>query len=226
MSELLRESTCRSELDVRKPEGIKSWLDELDLCAEFGIRTVVVMVMGPRYYVRFPAQPKRASEWEKDVTEYYAAIQPAIRHAESMGVTITVKPHSGIATDAKAALQVMKRVVSDRFKICWDAGNVSYYEGIHPDPDLPDLAPDVKALCIKDHLGLARPGQFPVPGNGQINHEKMFRILFGAGFDGPMAVERIDGTDRMADMPAELIDQRIAVARNYLAPLLDKLLRG
>jgi sugar phosphate isomerase/epimerase len=210
--------------DVRKPEGIKSWLGELDLCAEFGIRTVVVM--GPRYYVRFPAQPKRASEWEKDVTEYYAAIQPAIRHAESIGVTITVKPHSGIATDAKAALQMMKRVVSDRFKICWDAGNVSYYEGIHPDPDLPDLAPDVKALCIKDHLGLRGQDNFPVPGNGQINHEEMFRILFGAGFDGPMAVERIDGTDRMAGMPAELIDQRIAAARNYLAPLLDKISRG
>lgn len=210
--------------DVLKPEGIKSWLDELDLCAEFGIRTTVAM--GPRYYVRFPAQPKRASEWEKDVNEYYAAIEPAIRHAENVGVTITVKPHAGIAANAKAALQVMKRVVSDRFKICWDAGNVSYYEGIHPDPDLPDLAPYIKAVCIKDHLGLRGQDNFPVPGSGQINHEQMFRILFGAGFNGPMAVERIDGTDRQADMPAELIDQRIAAARNYLVSLLDKITRG
>ena len=50
-------------VDVTRPEGIQSWLDELDLCAEFGIRTVA---MGPRYYVRFPAQPKRASVWEKE----------------------------------------------------------------------------------------------------------------------------------------------------------------
>ncbi len=211
-------------VDVLKPEGIKSWLDELDLCREFGIRMTVAM--GPRYYVHFPAQPKPARQWEKDVDDYYAAIEPAIRHAENIGVTITVKPHSGIATTAKAAMQVMKRVVSDRFKICWDAGNVSYYEGIHPDPDLPDLAPDVKAVCIKDHLGLRGQDNFPVPGSGQINHEEMFRILFRAGFNGPMAVERIDGTDRQADMPAELIDQRIAAARGYLVPLLDKITLG
>jgi hypothetical protein len=41
-----------------------------------------------------------------------------------------------------------------------------------------------------------------------------------------MAVERIDGTDRQADMSAELIDQRIAAARNYLVPVLDKVTRG
>jgi len=211
-------------VDVLKPEGIRSWLEELDLCAEFGIRMTVAM--GPRYYLHFPAQPKRAAVWEKDVTEYLAAIEPAIRHAENIGVTITVKPHSGIATNAKVALGLMKRVVSERFKICWDAGNVSYYEGIYPDPDLPDLAPDVKAVCIKDHLGLRGQDNFPVPGSGQIDHRQMFRTLFGAGFNGPMAVERIEGTDKQAEMSAELIDQRIAAARNYLVPLLDKITQG
>ncbi len=210
--------------DVRTPQGIKEWMEELDLCAEFGIRTTVAM--GPKYYVHFPARPKRAADWRRDVDEYYAAITPAVRHAESVGVTITVKPHAGIVATAKAGLAAMQRLISDRFKICWDAGNVAYYEGIYPDPDLPDLAPDVKAVCIKDHLGLRGQDDFPVPGSGQINHEQMFRILFGAGFNGPMAVERIDGTDHMADMPAELIDQRIAAARNYLAPLLDKITQG
>ena len=37
-----------------------------------------------------------------------------------------------------------------------------------------------------------------------------------------MAVERVDGTDRAAEMPAELIDQRLAAAYQFLAPLLDK----
>ncbi len=207
--------------NVLKPEGIQHWLAELDLCADFGINTVVVM--GPKYYVHFPAQPKRIAEWERDVTEYYAAIAPAIQRAASLGIVITVKPHAGIASTAKAALQVMQRVPSANFKICWDAGNVSYYEGIHPDPDFPDIAPSVKAVCIKDHLGLRGQDNFPVPGSGQINHEEMFRILFNSGFSGPMAVERVDGTDRMANMPAETIDQRIAAARSYLMPVLEKI---
>jgi len=210
--------------DVSKPEGVKSWMEELDLCREFGIQMTVAM--GPKYYVHFPAQPKPRKQWDQDVTDYFAAIAPAIRHAEEIGVTITVKPHSGIATTAKVALETMRRFGSPRFKICWDAGNVAYYEGIYPDPDLPELAPDVKALCIKDHMGLRGQDNFPVPGSGQIDHEQMFKILFGAGFNGPMAVERIDGTDKQATMPASLIDERIAAARNYLVPLLDKVTRG
>jgi sugar phosphate isomerase/epimerase len=107
-------------------------------------------------------------------------------------------------------------------KICWDAGNVSYYEGIYPDPDLPDLAPQVKAVCIKDHLGGRGEANFPVPGTGQIDHEAMFATLFGAGFDGPIAVERIDGRESAEKMDPEVIDQRIAEARRFLLPVLEK----
>jgi sugar phosphate isomerase/epimerase len=137
-------------------------------------------------------------------------------------VTITLKPHTGITCNAKACLEVVKRFPSERLKISWDAGNVSFYEGIYPDPDLPDLAPHVKSVCVKDHKGLRGEANFPVPGHGQIDHEEMFRILFGAGFNGPIALERIDGTDRAAAMPLEVIDERIKAAHDYLAPLLEK----
>ena len=119
-------------------------------------------------------------------------------------------------------MQVVKRIVSPRFQICWDAGNVSFYEGIWPDPDLPDLVPHVKAVCLKDHKGGRGEANFPPPGQGQIDHAEMFRTLFAGGFSGPLAVERVDGTDRAAEMPAELIDQRLATAYQFLAPLLAK----
>ena len=61
-----------------------------------------------------------------------------------------------------------------------------------------------------------------MPGQGQIDHELMFRILLGAGFDGPISVERIDGTDNAMTMPAELIDARLQAARAFLVPVLDK----
>jgi sugar phosphate isomerase/epimerase len=207
--------------EVRKPEGLKKYIEELDLCAEFGVRTVVGT--GPWYYTKFPNLPKRARDWEAECNEYYASMERAVRHAESIGVTITLKPHTGITANARTCMDVVKRIVSDRFKICWDAGNVSFYEGIYPDPDLPDLAPHVKSVCIKDHMGGRAAANFPVPGQGQIDHDQMFRILFAAGFNGPVALERADGTDNAAKMPPELIDERITQAYNYLAPLLEKL---
>jgi sugar phosphate isomerase/epimerase len=206
--------------ELRKPDGLDTYMKELDLAADFGIRTVVGV--GPWYYAKFPNVPKRARDWEQECAEYYALLERAVKHAETVGVTITLKPHTGITATAKACLEVVKRIVSERLKICWDAGNVSFYEGIHPDPDLPDLAPHVKAVCIKDHLGGRAEANFPVPGTGQIDHDLMFRILFGAGFRGPLAVERVDGKEDAAKMAPEVIDERIAAARRFLEPLLEK----
>ncbi len=201
-------------------DGLKLALAELDLCAEFGIGTVIGT--GPWYYVKFPNLPYSVREWGKITDTYYGILEKAVRHAEQIGITITLKPHTGITAHAKACMEVVKRLPSERLKICWDAGNVSFYEGIYPDPDLPDLAPHVKAVCIKEHLGGRAVANFPVPGQGQIDHDLMFKILFGAGFDGPIALERIDGTDNAAKMPPELIDERITAARTYLVSVLDK----
>lgn len=210
--------------DLGTPEGLKLYLDELDLYREFGIRTVVGT--GPWYYTKFPNVPMRASDWKRTVDAFFVSLEKAVRHAEKIGIVVTLKPHTGITAHAAACLEVVRHLPSEHLKICWDAGNVSFYEGIWPDPDLPDLAPHVKAVCLKDHLGLRSQANFPVPGSGQIDHEEMFRILFQGGFNGPLALERVDGTDRAAAMPAELIDERIAAARRFIEPLLEKTARG
>ena len=38
----------------------------------------------------------------------------------------------------------------------------------------------------------------------------------------PIALERADGTDNAAKMTVEVIDERIAAARKFLVPILDK----
>jgi len=156
------------------------------------------------------------------VSLFYAGLEKAVRHAESIRVTIGLKPHTGITARAKDCLEVVKRVVSPYLKIAWDAGNVSFYEGVYPDPDLPDLAPQVRAVCIKDHLGLRGAENFPTPGQGQVDHQLMFQTLFSAGFNGPMAIERVDGRDH-GKLAPEVVDERITAANKFLVPLLDRI---
>lgn len=202
-------------------EGLTRYLAQLDLCADFEIP--VMVGAGPWYYSKFPNIPKRELDWQQEVSRFYKGLEKAVRHAESIHVTIALKPHTGITARARDCMEVVKRVVSPNLKICWDAGNISYYEGIYPDPDLPDLAPNVKAICLKDHKGLRGDDNFPVMGQGNIDHEQMFRILFKAGFSGPMAIERLDGRDGGNNkVPHAVMDERLAAAYNYLAPLLDK----
>jgi sugar phosphate isomerase/epimerase len=206
--------------EITRPDGLKRYIGELDLCADFGIP--VMVGGGPWYFEKWPNLPKRDRDWQKEVAEFYTALEKAVRHAESVKVMITLKPHTGITARAKDCLQVVKRLPSEWLKICWDAGNVSFYEGIYPDPDLPDVAPHVKAVCIKDHSGGRAAANFPIPGTGQIDHELMFRTLFGAGFNGPMAVERADGQDNVTKMTAEVIDGRIAKGYSLLTAILDR----
>ena len=141
-----------------------------------------------------------------------------------MNITILLKPHTGITARGRDCLELLRRVNSPWLKIAWDAGNVSYYEGVNPDPDLPDVAPNVKGVCIKDHLGLRGDENFPIPGQGQVDHELMFRTLFAAGFDGPIGIERMDGKDGFGSKAlADVVDRRLEAAHAYLAPLLDRL---
>ena len=206
--------------EPHRPGGLDKYLAELDLCKEFDIP--VMVGGGPWYYDKFPTVPKRARDWEPEVAQFYAAMEKAVRHAESVGIAIALKPHTGITATARLCMDVVKRIPSERFQICWDAGNVSFYEGIYPDPDLPDLAPHVKAVCIKDHKGGRAEANFPVPGTGQVDHELMFRTLFAAGFNGPMSVERVDGRDNVAKLAPEVIDERIAAAYRYLNGALER----
>jgi sugar phosphate isomerase/epimerase len=206
--------------DLNKPGGLNDYLAEIDLCAEFGIP--VMVGGGPWYFQKFPNLPKRDRDWQREVADFYTALEKAVRHAESAKVIVALKPHTGITARAKDCLEVVKRLPSPWLRICWDAGNVSFYEGIYPDPDLPDLAPYVKGVCIKDHAGVRGEANFPVPGTGQIDHESMFRTLFAAGFDGPMAVERLEGKENLMRMPAEDIDARVAASHKLLTGFLER----
>ena len=209
--------------ELESDGGLAKYTAQLDLCADYEIP--IMVGAGPWYYTNFPNLPKRERDWLPEVTRFYNGLEKAVRHAESVGVTITLKPHTGITARARDCMQVVKRVTSPRLKIAWDAGNVSFYEGVYPDPDLPDLAPEVKAVCIKDHLGLRGNENFPVPGQGQVDHELMFRTLFTAGFSGPLQIERVDGRDRGRLAP-EVIDERLTAANRYLVPLLDRIASG
>ena len=207
-----------AELD--KADGLKKYTEELDLCAEFGIP--VMVGGGPWYFQKWPNLPKRDRDFQQEAAAFYRSLEQLLPHAGSHKVVMTLKPHTGITARARDCLAVVKRLPSEWLKICWDAGNVSFYEGIYPDPDLPDLAPYVKGVCLKDHVGGRGAVDFPVPGTGQIDHESMFRTLFQAGFDGPMAIEKLEGRDNVMGMPAEVIDGRASAAYKFLTATIGR----
>ena len=149
--------------------------------------------------------------WFTRVEAWFKLIVPAIRRAERRGVTILMKPHGGIAGTGEDLALIVERIGSPAVRVIYDPGNVSYYEGVRPEPDLPNVADLVRAVCIKDHRGGMANVDFPTPGDGDIDHVAIFRTLHQAGFSGPCLIERIDGLNSPEDA-----DRELARGREYL----------
>lgn len=193
---------------METPEAL---LADLDLCA--ALEMPLLQAAGPWPYAQFPNQRKAEMRWFGEVERFLAHLDRAAPEAEQRGVTIVLKPHTGATATGEDLVDVIRRVGSPALRACWDAGNVRYYEGLDSEDDLErsGVAPLVKSVCIKDQRGGRAAANFPIPGEGEVDHPRMLRVLAAAGFDGPLLVERLD-----APPTAEAIDTALAGARQFL----------
>ncbi len=186
--------------------------NDVDTIAELGIPFLLVIPVSPA--PKFPGERPAGIHpgemaWFNRVENWFRMIEPAVRRAERRGVMIVLKPHGGIAGTGEDLSLIIERINSPAVRVCYDPGNVSYYEGLRPEPDLPQVADLVRAVCIKDHRGGQAVVDFPTPGDGEVDHISIFRTLRAANFNGPCLVERIDGLDTPEDVDRELTRARV-----------------
>lgn len=192
-------------------EGLRR---DVDTIAALGVPFLLAVPPSPA--PKFPGERpagERPGEmaWFARVEGWFRAIEPVARRAERRGVTLVLKPHGGIAGTGEDLAAIVERIGSPAVRVCYDPGNVAYYEGVRPEPDLPGVADLVRAVCIKDHRGGQAVVDFPTPGDGDIDHVAIFRALRDANFVGPCLIERIDGLST-----PEEVDRELARGRAYL----------
>lgn len=197
--------------------------NDVDTIAELGIPYLLVIPVSPA--PKFPGERPAGEHpgemaWFTRVERWLRSLEPAARRAERRGVTIVLKPHGGIAGTGEDLALLVERIGSPAVRVCYDPGNVVYYEGVRPEPDLPVVADLVRAVCIKDHRGGQAVVDFPTPGDGDIDHVAIFRALRDANFSGPCLIERIDGL-----ASAEEADRELARGRAYLERVVAEVTR-
>lgn len=186
----------------------------IEVGAELGIP--FVLSSGPSPYRKGFGERKRDMLFHREAQVYFAALREAAPLAERAGVTIVIKPHMGVTGTGEDLADIVELIGHPHVRICYDAGNVAFYEGLQPTEDVQACARYVCAVCVKDHRGPRFHPDFPTPGEGDVDHAQVFRTLVEAGFSGPCLVERVDGQQRAADMPAATIDAALEQARRSL----------
>src|ERR1700730_15980131 len=68
--------------DPQTEAGLQKYIAQLDLCADYEIP--VMVGAGPWYYTKFPNIPKRELDWQEEVSRFYAGLEKAFGHGESV----------------------------------------------------------------------------------------------------------------------------------------------
>lgn len=175
-----------------------------------------IISAGPSPYARGFEQRKRDMLFYREAQAYVATLRELAPVAERLGVTIVLKPHMGVTGTGADLTDLVELIDHPAVRVCYDAGNIAYYEGLKAEEDLQDCVRYVRAVCIKDHRGPRFHHDFPIPGEGEVDHAHLFRTLLDAGFAGPCLIERLDGQGSAAAMEATTIDTALATAKANL----------
>lgn len=153
---------------------------------------------------------------------WQVVMRPICDEATRLFINIVIKPHSGNTATALECRHLIAAMRHPALGICYDAGNVHFYEGVEAQTDLPLVAHHVNALCLKDHLGPRFHQDFPPPGEGSVNYEALFEILRKTNFTGPMMIERVDSALDAGHMPYAEIVTRLRRARQNMLDAAHK----
>jgi sugar phosphate isomerase/epimerase len=135
---------------------------------------------------------------------YTTVMRETAPYAAEKGVQIVLKPHGGIGLTGAGLARVAEQVNHPGFGICYDPGNIIYYTKgeLRPETDVHDVAAHVTVCIIKDCVVVdGQPDVWILPGEGLVDFPTVLGALAGAGFQGPLYVECLGGTE-WADITA------------------------
>jgi sugar phosphate isomerase/epimerase len=129
-------------------------------------------------------------------SKYYETMKYYSDAAQKYNIQVVLKPHGGISSSGALCAEVVQKVNSKNFRVCYDPANIFYYDGYDPIKELNNIAEYVTALIAKDYRPKPseKPDVFVTPGDGEINFKEIFKILKKNNFSGPCLIECVSGS--------------------------------
>jgi sugar phosphate isomerase/epimerase len=164
--------SLRSRHDTPLAETIESLHTQIDNAAFLGLGSVITF----------------GTDNADQVDHYLSSMADAAAYGQEKKVKVVMKPHGGSSGAAEEIVSSMKKVNHPNFKIWYDAGNIIYYTGKDPVEELKPIVQYVTGFCAKD-CAAPKSDVMIQFGTGKVDFKGVFKVLAGAGFNGPVMVE-------------------------------------
>jgi sugar phosphate isomerase/epimerase len=131
----------------------------------------------------------KTSEWATSKQGIVDELGSWAQLAERHDVTVCLKPHAGHAIhNPDRALETLRLVGSPRLKICYDYCHM-FVASAPLESSLRALAPHLGFITLKDARWTDSGHQFLLPGDGDTDYARYFRLLKELGYRGWVAAE-------------------------------------
>lgn len=187
--------------DLTTPDGVDYAVRAISWAAEYGMTQVTTAIGGH-------------GEVDEDLEEFYRLFAPVARAAEQHGVTVALEIHGRLMATGVLARPIVERIDSPWIKVKYDTGNCEYYGGVAAVDDFPSIADVVVNIDAKDHIGGVGVWNFPPPGEGDVDWQRLADVVKATSYDGPLTVE-IEFVDQVWP-PVEGVTEALRIARATL----------
>ncbi|MCC7493043.1 MAG: sugar phosphate isomerase/epimerase [Fimbriimonadaceae bacterium] len=206
--------TCAMLMAVNPTASRDAARRRIDMAQRMGVP--YLCATGTWEWVTFLQERKSDDVLRAEHEAYVSAWREVIGHAADAGVTVTLKPHGGNSATGAILKATIDDVGSPAFQASVDAGNVRFYEGLDPVADVDPILPHARTMCLKDHSGPRGHADFPIIGDGGVDHPWLLRKLQEASFSGPMLIERFDGGSGRTGINYHTVCQRAVISRENI----------
>lgn len=129
------------------------------------------------------------AKWDEQKEGMASRLRDWATAAEKANCTIAIKAHIGSAVNSpERLLWLLEQVPSPAIQVAYDYSHFQL-QGIALEDSLAQLLPRTKFIHVKDSTGTAAKFQFVLPGEGQTDYVRYFRLLKQHAYTGPVCVE-------------------------------------
>jgi sugar phosphate isomerase/epimerase len=166
-----------AKMHVKDPAERQEQLDEgrrfIDLAAELGAP-----------YVRMFGDQIRADEPREEVMDRVVdGFREMAAHAGEAGVAVVIESHGDFTRSADLQ-EILTRVDSDAFFLCWDAHHTFVSAGEAPAYTWEHLGRWVRHTHLKDSVPEGDERLYVLTGTGDVPVREQVRVLAAGGYDG------------------------------------------